>query len=719
MPLQDAIKIGLENSEVIRVIALGAQGIPVSGFEPVPLNAGAGGALGTGTLSTVYDPAIQETRIANALAIFDAQFSMKADFAAQTYPTNNAFQAGIFSNAKNNFPFISQTTGIPATAGYQGGNPTLPFGGQSPTFGADISKKLATGAIVGVAHNIYWGFNNSPVNIFPSYWGSVTQLRFAQPLLGFSQGPASLNLGASGLEANRANIVVSRLNADISVWQFKSQVQALVRSVEQQYWVLAHQYVRLWAAETAFDLSQKLYEDVLAKQEVGSRQGSRRDLADAQLQVENARLQLVTATSDVLTTERQLRNILGLPPADSRRIIPVTEPTDARLEPNWEASLAQMVSFHPDIVQQQLLVRVAEMQLLLSRNQLLPALDFDVLYQFNGYGKNLDNAEAVGSGAMLKAFNPLLVTQQRAAGINPSPGAYSGFVSWNAGLTFTMPLGFRAAMSNVRAQQDALLRQRAFLQQTVHQQTHALARFFLEVDANYKQYRAAQRLKEAAWVRLDYNKARYEAGDRDPSRSPEAVTIQQYIDSINQWTNAVAQEAVYKSTYNTSIAVLEESKGTLLGYDNIAINEGPWPRKAYIQARDQQKAHWQQHVPPDGPYQPRPLTGPTTPDPVAPQPPSNINPNATRPGMPAPVGPFGPAPNSAPPQAPAGLPLNILSQGTKPAADPVVQPAAATTAPPVLPPLPGTDAKPQAPAAEAPTAPTDMPPISLPPLPPG
>src|SRR3954470_5029524 len=72
MPLQDAIRIYLDNSEVVRVIALGAQGIPVGGFEPTPLNTGAGGALGTGTLTTVYDPAIQETTIAQALSAFDA-----------------------------------------------------------------------------------------------------------------------------------------------------------------------------------------------------------------------------------------------------------------------------------------------------------------------------------------------------------------------------------------------------------------------------------------------------------------------------------------------------------------------------------------------------------------------------------------------------------------------------------------------------------------------
>ena len=75
MTLQEAIRIGLDNSEMVRVIPFGAQGIPIGGFEPSPLNTGAGagaaGALGAGSLQSVYDPAIQETQI----AFFDGQLA--------------------------------------------------------------------------------------------------------------------------------------------------------------------------------------------------------------------------------------------------------------------------------------------------------------------------------------------------------------------------------------------------------------------------------------------------------------------------------------------------------------------------------------------------------------------------------------------------------------------------------------------------------------------
>src|SRR5205807_1249451 len=125
----------------------------------------------------------------------------------------------------------------------------------------------------------------------------------------------------------------------------KAEVMAMVRSVEQQYWALTQLQVQYWSRETAVKLGEEILRREQAKFEVGS--GSIPNVAEAQEQLERFRLDLVAATGDLITTERQLRNILGLKPTDNRRIIPVTEPTTARLQPDWDVSLAQMVSFHP------------------------------------------------------------------------------------------------------------------------------------------------------------------------------------------------------------------------------------------------------------------------------------------------------------------------------------------------------------------------------------
>ncbi len=374
---------------------------------------------------------------------------------------------------------------------------------------------------------------------------------------------------------------------------------AHVRSVEQQYWSLSQSHVQLWSSDRAVSLADEILKREQAELIVG--RGTVADVAEAAQRLEQFNLDLVTRTSDVITTERQLRNILGLPPADNRRIIPVTPPTEARLEPDWESSLAQMLNFQPDIVQQQILVRVAELQLLIARNQLLPQLNLNALYQLNGLGQQLDSAEAVMTGATLKALNPVIANQERAAGLNSNPGNYSNFVTWQLGFTFQAPLGMRAPLANTRQSQYTLLRARAYLQQVVHQTTHSLARFFLEIDANYKQFKTASRLRAAAAQRLDAQRAYYEEG---------RITIDRFLDAVSQYATAVATEAQYKTTYNISIVALEEAKGTLLAYDNIAVAEGPHPRKAYIQAGSIQDAHKQHPIPPDGPEIPAVPVGP-------------------------------------------------------------------------------------------------------------
>ena len=111
----------------------------------------------------------------------------------------------------------------------------------------------------------------------------------------------------------------------------------------------------------------------------------------------------------------------------------------------------------------------------------------------------------------------------------------------------------------------------AYLQQLIHQTTHTLARFFLEIDANFKQFQAASRLRAAAKQRVDAQRACYEEG---------RITIGRYLDAVSQYETAVATEAQYKAMYNSSIVALEEAKGTLLDHDNIVVAQGPHPKTA-------------------------------------------------------------------------------------------------------------------------------------------
>jgi RNA polymerase sigma factor (sigma-70 family) len=295
----------------------------------------------------------------------------------------------------------------------------------------------------------------------------------------------ALNLGLDNSEIVRViartkeTSKIARINPGTDPEQFKSEIMAHLRSVEQQYWNLAQAHVQLWAADQAVRIAESVLKNEQSRLEVG--QGTAATVAEAAQRLEQFNLDLVTRTSDVITTERLLRNILGLPPSDNRRIIPVTAPTEALVDPDWNESLAIMMEKQPDLVRQRSLMKRAES---------------------DGSGPDLARVE----------------------------------------------------------------RQKAYLKQLTHQTTHSLARFFLEIDANYKQFKTASRMRKAANAKLESQQAYYKEG---------RITVDRMMDAVSQYATAIATEAQYKTTYNISIVALEEAKGTLLDFKQIAIVDGP------------------------------------------------------------------------------------------------------------------------------------------------
>ena len=329
------------------------------------------------------------------------------------------------------------------------------------------------------------------------------------PVGGFEPTPLKIGTSAKASDAKPAPIVIARLYADANPWRFKAEVVAHVRSVEQQYWNLAQAHVQLWAADRAVSLADEILKREQAELKVG--RGTAADVAEAAQQLEQFNLELVTRTSDIITSERQLRNILGLPPADNRRIIPVTPATEAKLEPVWDTCVDEMLEQSPEIVQRKMAL-----------------------------GK-LRDALAIESASM--RFGPV--------------AAPSG-----------------KQQPDVRKDDpensQRITQQETELRQSIRQQIHSLARFFLEIDANHKQLQTAKRLRVAAADRLDTQRAYYEEG---------RITIDRFLHAVSLYATAVGTEAQYKATYNTAIVALKEAKGTLLADYGIVVADPKQPRK--------------------------------------------------------------------------------------------------------------------------------------------
>ena len=303
-------------------------------------------------------------------------------------------------------------------------------------------------------------------------------------------------------DAKTPHCVVAPFDAEADPWKFKAEVMAQVRSIEQSYWSLAQQHVQLWASEKAVELAREILQREEGELKAGRSNAS--EVAEAKQRLEQFSLDLVTRTSDVLTTERQLRNILGLPATDNRRIVPTTAPVESKVDPSWDASLAAMQKQQPDLVQSK---ETAEQSKKLAR----------------------------GLAGVLASLDANVKPDSRIVALE-------------------------------RQLKSEAERQQAFVEQVLHQTTHSLARFFLEVDANYKQFKTASKMRAAAAQRLEAQRAFYEEG---------RIPIDRFLDAVSQYASALAQEAQFRATYNIALTAFEEAKGTLLDARGIQVGKTP------------------------------------------------------------------------------------------------------------------------------------------------
>ena len=325
--LDDAIRIALSNSEVIRVLA---------------------GVTAVASGSTIYDVAIANAAIDVAQGIFDPTLSVDNFWNRAETPF------GFFTDP----PINSQS----AIAGTRTDNFDLDF---------QLSKTNLAGGIwsLGVNDNTTrFGAGVQPLN--PEN-RTTLDFSYTQPLL---QG--------AGRAANQVPIVLARIETERSYFQYKSSVQQLVRDVISAYWNLVSARTNQWArkqqvTQAAFALKQ-------AEAQVRANQLSRGESAQARVSLAGFKATLIAAQADVLQAEAALRSIMGLPPYDSERITPITPPNDQRLPLDWLSIVSLAEQYRPDIIELKLVLEADQQNIIQARNFARPQLNAVGVYSWNG-----------------------------------------------------------------------------------------------------------------------------------------------------------------------------------------------------------------------------------------------------------------------------------------------------------------------------------------------
>jgi hypothetical protein len=300
---------------------------------------------------------------------------------------------------------------------------------------------------------------------------------------------------------------------------------------------------------------------VQALKGVGTQGGESDKEAQARSQYFLFRSQVESALTNLFRIESRLRYKMGLAATDSRLIRPCDEPTTAQVAFDWPSVHLEALTRRTEIRNQKWQIKRREMELIATKNNLMPRLDASGTYRWLGAGEDLigsSNTAPFGPGS--NAFSVL------------EDGNYQ---EWQLGVQFTMPLGFRSALAGVRHHQLLLARERAVLEDLELNISHQISETIRDVDFNFVNTQSLFNRRVASQDEVDAVRTVYEAG-REP--------IDLLLDA--QRRRAEAESAYYRSLvdYNRAIMRVHYRKGSLLEYNGVYLAEGPWPAKAYFDA---------------------------------------------------------------------------------------------------------------------------------------
>jgi outer membrane protein TolC len=544
LTLEQAVQIALSNNKVMRTIGGQVQGPPEFILRNPQL------------VPTVYDPALAEsnpnTGVEAALSAFDTQFSSSLLWQRVDAPNNyNRFDGlGLL------LPYVDRE--------------------DIGAFQAKLSKMTATGGEFSLTHDVDYSKTNMFNNVltgYPSDWNVKLTAEMRQPLL--QGGGIDFNrIAGPGAKPGQYNgVVLARINTDIALADFEIGVRNLINDVETNYWELYFAYRNFDAVIAGRESALSSWRKISSLARVGARGGEAEREAQAREQYFVFRSGAERSLNLLYNTEAKLRYLLGVAATDGRLIRPQDEPSTAKIVFDWNDVLNEGLVRSVELRQQKWIVKRRELELLAAKNFLMPRLDFLAQYQWLGMGNQLDGGSPLDANTL---------TQLSPSDTNAYRTLTSGqFQQWQMGFQLNMPLGFRREMAGVRNAELQVTKEKAKLQEGELELSHQLAFAIRDLEANYV-------LSETNFNRRIAAQHEVEAVSR--AYENDTVTIDRVLEA--QRSLAQAESDYYRSLvdYSRSITQVHFRKGSLLEYNGVYLAEGPWPAKAYFDARRRARA---------------------------------------------------------------------------------------------------------------------------------
>lgn len=436
----------------------------------------------------------------------------------------------------------------PATSFLTGAQEFKNLGG---AYTAGFSQTLQTGTNVAVDFTLNRSSSNSQFNTFnPSYTGRMTY-SFNQHLL-----------RDFGRTNNTRQIRIAQNNVKISETQFERQLIDLVAQAQRTYWDLVFTAEDIKVKQRSMDLAQKTLSDNQIQVQIGTLAPI--DVVQAESEVANRKVQLVTSTFTEVQTQDQVKKLIssqGDPGLVLARLAPIEgarKPSPTDVLPVEEAIKVALEN-RPEMRQLQLDVENKDIDLAYTKNQLLPIIDLIGSYTQNGVG----GIQTQGGG-FLNPNAPVVVIHRGGIGDTFSQMFGYNFTGYSVGFSVQIPLRNRAAQAdNARAATEKHLAENRLMAQA-QQIALEVRNALTQVDMQKARIEAAQKARELAERRLEAEQKKFELG---------ASTIRFVLEEQRNVTQTQTDELQALVNYTKSLVDVDRATGMTLKKNNIEIEK--------------------------------------------------------------------------------------------------------------------------------------------------
>ena len=464
-------------------------GVSVSAFAQVPATAAAPA------------PKDQSTVAAQSLSMEDAiRMALENNLSVRIEKLNPQLQDLSVELAKTAWTpnLTSQIrdgrTTSPITSFFAGATDSLTRDSFSANVGAN--QLLPFGANYTVTWDASRGKSNSVYDSPNPSLGSNLNFNFTQPLW-----------RNRATDSARQQLVVTKMNREISDVSLRQTILTTVRNVKYAYWNLKAAVVAYKVAQQSLDLARESLRNNRSKVEIGTMAPI--DVVEAEAEVARRDETVIVAESTVRASEDALRTLILDPKATSYWGVKFDLTDQAGFAPTTvdvEAVVKTALDKRTDLRAARKNLELTESTIKYQRNQTLPDLNATVAYGLTGSGGTKLN---YGTGG----FPPPVIGQiDEGFGTMMSRLFSNDFHSWSFAVNFSYPIGNSAAEATLARTRLSLTQARIQLQNQELGVAASVRDVVRQVETNQKRLATTQVTERLMQRRLEAEQKKYAAG---------------------------------------------------------------------------------------------------------------------------------------------------------------------------------------------------------------